>query len=289
MRESNTAMTPRAIQPRSEFAAILRDEHEFSVPGRDTLGNRINGWFDRLIVQSGAEITPAMLLALCVCSAVACGGLAFVIQENLLTTAIGGLLGVTTPVAAAVIIRARRRTEMLSQLPAMLDELARAARTGRSLEECLALVADDTRLPLGGELRRCSRRLDLGMSITEALGELPERTGLPTTNVFVSALAVHRQTGGDLVKVLERLAQTLRARIQFQGRLKAATAASRATALLMVIVPPAVLAFFVLRDSEYLTNLMHSEWGLRVTIIAAVLQIIGSIWVLRILKHSSHG
>lgn len=282
-------MTPHAIQSRPEFAAILRDQHEFAVPGRDSVGNRINGWFDRLMIQSGSEITPAMLLALCVCSAIACGGLAFVVQENLLTTAVGAVLGAAAPMVAAVVIRSRRRAEMLRQLPAMLDELARAARTGRSLEKCLALVAEDTPSPLGGELRRCTKRLDLGMSITEALGELPQRTGLTATNVFVSALAVHRQTGGDLVKVLERLAQTLRARIQFQGRLQAATAASRATALLMVLVPPAVLAFFIFRDSNYLTTLMSSEWGFRATLIAAALQIIGSIWVLRILKHSGQG
>lgn len=279
-------MSKHVIQPRPEFAAILRDQHEFAVPGRDTLGNRFNGWFDRLMIQSGAEIVPAMLLALCVCSAAACGGLAFVIQENLLTTAIAAALGAAAPVVAAVVMRARRQAEMLRQLPAMLDELARAARTGRSLEKCLALVADDTPQPLGGELRRCTRRLDLGMSISDALSELPLRTGLPSANVLVSALAVHRETGGDLVKVLERLAQTLRARIQFQGRLKAATAASRATALLMLVVPPAVLAFFIFRDPDYLTNLMRSEWGFRVTLTAAVLQVIGTLWVVRILKHS---
>lgn len=282
-------MSTHAIQPRPEFAAILRDQHEFAVPGRDTLGNRLNGWFDRLMIQSGAEIVPAMLLALCVCSAAACGGLAFVIQENLLTTAIGALLGAAAPVVVAVVIRSRRQAEMLKQLPAMLDELARAARTGRSLEKCLALVADDTPQPLGGELRRCTRRLDLGVSITDALGELPLRTGLPSANVLVSALAVHRETGGDLVKVLERLAQTLRTRIQFQGRLQAATAASRATALLMLVVPPAVLAFFIFRDPDYLTNLMQSEWGIRVTLTAAALQVIGSLWVVRILKHSGQG
>lgn len=279
-------MSTHAIPRRPEFAAILRDQQEYAVAGRDTMGNRLNGWFDRLMIQSGSELSPAMLLAVCVCAALAVGGLAFVIQENLLTTAIGALFGAAAPLVAAVVIRNRRQAEMLKQLPTMLDELARAARAGRSLEKCLALVADDTQHPLGGELRRCTRRIDLGMSINDALGELPERTGLPSTNIFVSALAVHRETGGDLVKVLERLAHTLRTRIQFQGRLKAATAASRATALLMLVVPPAVLAFFIFRDPDYLNNLLQSEWGFRVTLIAAALQIIGSIWVLRILKHS---
>src|SRR5690606_1470899 len=128
---------------------------------------------------------------------------------------------------------------ILDQLPPMIDELARAAKTGRSLENCLGQVAHDTPNPLGAELRDCTRKLALGLSIDDALKELPHRTGLVAASVLATALSIHRQTGGDLVRVLARLSQTLRTRIQFQGRLKAATAASRATAILMIALPPA--------------------------------------------------
>ncbi len=279
-------MSTQAITARPEFAAILRDQQSFAVEGDDSLGNRLNGWFDRLLVQAGSEVSPAMVLALCVCSAAACAGAVFVIQENLLTTGLAAVIGAAAPIIVAAIVRARRQSQMLQQLPAMMDELARAARTGRSLEKCLEIVADDTPQPLGGELSRCVRRLQLGMSIPEALRDLPHRTGLASTNVLVTALTVHRETGGDLVQVLERLARTIRDRIQFQGRLKAATAASRATAILMVAVPPAVLIFFTFRDPGYLTELMNSEWGRRVTLLAIVLQVIGSLWVFRVLKRS---
>jgi tight adherence protein B len=279
-------MSTHVISPRPEFADILRDQQSYAADGDDSLGNRVNGWFDRLMLQSGVELSPAMVLALSLCTAITVGGIAFVVQESLLSAALGALLGGIIPVAATAAYRAHRQSQMLKQLPAMMDELARAARTGRSLEKCLELVASDTPQPLGGELQRCICRLELGMSVPDALRELPVRTGLASTNVLVTALAVHRETGGDLVKVLERLAQTLRDRIQFQGRLRAATVASRATAALMLIVPPAALAFFVFRDPEYLTNLMNSEWGQRVTLLALVLQIIGTVWVLRILKTS---
>jgi tight adherence protein B len=281
-------MSTQTITPRPEFAAILRDQQAFAVEGDESLGNRLNGWFDRLLMQAGSELAPAMVLALCLCSAATTAGLVFVIQENLLTTALAAVIGGAAPLIIAVIVRARRQTEMLQQLPAMMDELARAARTGRSLEKCLELVAGDTPQPLGGELQRCVRRLQLGMSIPEALKDLPHRTGLASANVLVTALTVHRETGGDLVHVLERLARTIRDRIQLQGRLRAATAASRATAILMVAVPPAVLVFFTFRDPGYLTELMNSEWGRRVTLTAIVLQVIGSIWVFRVLKRSQH-
>jgi tight adherence protein B len=117
---------------------------------------------------------------------------------------------------------------------------------------------------------------------------LPRRTGLSSLNVLVMALTVHQEAGGDLVSVLERLARTIRDRLMFLGRLRVATTASRATAILMIMLPPGILAFFIFRDPDYMTNLLSSTWGQRTMILAVVLQIVGSTWVMRILKNSQH-
>ena len=279
-------MVTRTIATRSEFAGILREQTSYAEEDTNSVGQQINQRFDRLLLQSGLELAPPMILALSLCSAVTFGGLLFVIQENLLTTALAASLGAIVPVLATSVLRLRRQTKILGQMPGMVEELARAAKTGRSLESCLQLVADDTPSPLGNELRRCTKRLDLGMTIDVAFADLPGRTGLSSSNVLVTALSVHRDTGGDLVKVLERLSQTIRDRIQFRGRLQSATAASRATALLMVVIPPAVLIFFTFRNPDYFTGLMGSTWGRTSTIAAILLQFVGTVWVLRILKSS---
>ncbi len=274
------------ITAQPEFASILRDDDTFAVEGETSMENQLNSWFDNLMVQSGLGISPAMLVGLSLICGVALGGLIFVIQENFLTAALGALIGFVTPIVFAMFWRGRRQTQMAKQLPGMIDELARAAKTGRSLENCLALVANDTPNPLGAEMRICTRKMALGLTIDEALHGLPQRTGLMATSVLATALSVHRSSGGDLVRVLDRLSRTLRDRIQFQGKLKAATSASRATAILMIALPPAILIFFMFRDPEYLTKLFDSEWGTRITVLAFVLEFIGAIWVLRILQKS---
>jgi tight adherence protein B len=175
---------------------------------------------------------------------------------------------------------------MMEQLPAMIDELARAAKTGRSIEQCWELVAHDTPSPLGDELMDCSRRIRMGEDLPLSLRDLPVKTGLITLNILVTALSVHQQTGGDLVSVLERLSQTIRDRLLFLGRLRAATTGSRATAVLMIALPPAIITFFSLRDPEYLARLMDSPWGQGITISAIVMEIAGSAWILRILGNS---
>lgn len=274
------------LEPAVDFRGILKDRETFGTGRGTTFADRLNSWFDTLLLQTGWELAPAVMVLLCVCGSVALGGLIFVIQENLLTAAFGTLVGFVLPVLAAMWARGRRQQLILQQLPAMLEELARAAKTGRSVEQCLQLVAVDTPDPLGRELRLASRRLDLGMPLRDALSDWPQRTGVMTLNILATTLVVQQQTGGDLVTVLTRLSRTVRDRLLFLGRLRAATAASRATAILMIVLPPAVLAFFTLRDPNYFTELMRSTWGRNATLTACVLEIVGVIWVLRILRNS---
>ena len=279
-------MSSEVITPRPEFGGILREQETYAESNSDGLGNRINSWFDLLMIQSGIELSPSMVLALSLCSGVAVGGLTFVLQENPISAAIGAFFGFLAPIIVAVIMRSRRQSVMMNQMPPMVDELARAAKTGRSLESCLQVVATDTPAPLGDELRRCTDRIAFGLPLSQALEELPIRTGLVSTSVLATALSVHRETGGDLVHVLQRLSATIRDRIQFQGRLAAATAASRAVAMMMILLPPAIVLFFIYRDPAYLQKLMDSTWGFRSMVMAIFLQIIGSFAVLRILQSS---
>ncbi|MEZ6067597.1 MAG: type II secretion system F family protein [Planctomycetaceae bacterium] len=283
---SSTVLPSKPIDSRKEFSGILREQSTFAAPGGSGVGHEINGRFDQLFLQTGWGIPPAVVLMLCVISAVLLGGAAFVWSEHLLPTAMGAFVGMILPIGVATLARGSRQKTINEQLPGMIEELARAARTGRSLEACLAMVAKDTKAPLGSEMQYCVDKLNLGMTIPTAFAQLPERTGVVGTSIFTTALAVHRQTGGDLVHVLDRLARTLRDRSQFLGRLRASTTASRLTALLMIALPPCIIAFFLFRDPAYFQNLMDSSWGRATTITAFVLMVVGSIWVLRVLTSS---
>ncbi len=222
------------IKPQPGFAGILRNDETYARPDGQGMGQSINGWFDKLMVQSGLEISPGMLLMLCFLSSLALGGALFVWQEDFLSTAFAALIGALLPLGATVLARSRRQKEILEQMPAMVGELARAARTGRSLEQCLELVADDTPTPLGTELKRCAHRMQLGVGLPAALEELPERTGVVSLNVLVTALVVPSSNRRKPRYGARTLAADVRDRITFLGRLRTATSASRATAIMML-------------------------------------------------------
>ncbi len=279
------AITRTPVESQPGFADILRDEEVLST-GSEEFGDNLNGWFDRLCIQSGTGLAPSLLAVFCLFSAMAFGGAMWVLQENPVSAGLAAVVGFLAPVGVVMFLRSRRQNAILKQMPEMVDELARAARTGRSLEACLRIVAEDTADPLGAELRECSHKVEMGLPVGAALRDLPLRTGVPYTSVLVMALTLHQESGGDLVHVLERLSTTVRDRITFLGRLKVATVASRATAILMLVLPPAILAFFIVRDATYLERLLDSEWGRTTLAIAVMLQVVGSIWVLRIMKQS---
>ena len=276
----------RQIEPLPAFSDILRDHEVFGSGDSDDVSDKINTWFDNLMIQSGMQITPSMLLATCVFFGFVAGGMVFVIQENPLSAAMVAMMGAVGPIVTAIVIRQRRQNQMMAQLQAMIDELARAAKTGRSIEQCWDLVANDTGDPLGEELKECSRRMKMGESLGDALQALPNRTGLITLNILVTALAVHQQTGGDLVSVLERLSQTISDRLLFVGRLRAATTGSRATAVLMLALPPCIILFFSLRDPAYFSDVMASDMGRKTTFAAIIFQMIGTGLIMRILQSS---
>ncbi|MCA9050459.1 MAG: type II secretion system F family protein [Planctomycetaceae bacterium] len=275
------------IIPQPGFAGILKEDVRFSTGAGDSAGERVNGWFDRLMLQSGIRTAPAVWLLLCCLLGIAFGGAAFVASENLLATALAGMAGMVLPVALASVLRGRRQKKIMEQLPAMAEELARSARTGRNVEHAFRTVAADTPTPLGDELRLAVRRTEMGLDLASAVRDLFDRTGVGTLTMFSSAISVHQETGGDLILVLERLATAVRDRLHFINRLRAATIASRLGALLMLVIPPLVILFFVFTRQNYLADLLGSFWGRLSIGIAVTLQIIGAFFVFRILRQSA--
>lgn len=284
----SAGLTMKPIEPLNDFANILRDQQTFGDRDNDEggLSNTLNNEFDKLMIQSGLDIGPGVMLFFCLFASILAGGIMFVFQENPLTAAMLGGVGAAAPILVAIVARQRRQQKMMQQLPGMIDELARAAKTGRSIQQCWEIVANDTQVPLGDELKTCSNRMRMGEDLAAALQELPYRTGIVTLNILVTALSVHQQTGGDLVRVLERLSQTIRDRLLFLGRLRAATAGSRLTAVLMLGLPVFIIMFFSARDAEYFPKLMASRMGQNVTLIGVGLQIVGTIIISNILRNS---
>jgi Flp pilus assembly protein TadB len=287
MTSSNT-LSGLFIQPQPEFAQILRNEPFASLgdPARRAnqldSGERINRAFDRLLLQSGTRLSGAVVLRLCVLTAIAAGGSVFVFSENLLATALVAGVGAVLPVAALAIRRARRRSRLAEQFARLVEQILRATRAGRRLGPSLEHIASRTEPPLGDELRLALQRRQLGLDLAEAFGELPERTGLSEAQVLATALRLAERRGGDLAPALETFAESLRNQARQARGQREASIADWASGVLVFLLQALVVWLFVMADPQQLARLADSRSSLALTAAAGAILIAGWYCVLRL-------
>ena len=149
------------------------------------------------------------------------------------------------------------------------------------------LVAGDTQAPLGTELKLSVRRMEMGLDVASSVRDLADRTGVSTLTIFSSALALHQDTGGDLIMVLERLATAVRDRLHFVARQRAATVASRWGAAIMIFIPFVVMIIYSVWYPDYLAQLTDSYAGRMSLWLGTTGLLVGSFLVYRILARSA--
>ena len=246
------------------------------------------GWIDRvfyhLIEGAGSKIDVPTALALVAGMAVIGCAVPLVLAENLLAAAAGLLLGVSLPLGWWAFRRARRMRAMQKNLPETLELLADGVRAGQTLEQAAEMVATSAPAPLSDEFGYCVSQLKLGHSPTAVMARMSRRIPLTEFRIFTTAVLVHRQTGGNLSLLAQRLATSARDRQEFRGHMKAVTAASRFSVIGLTLGTVAALGILAWLRPEYLEVFRIHDLGPSLLIAAGVLQLLGIVWVWRTLK-----
>ena len=268
--------------------SLLKVETRFAPDEPRNWSERLNHWFDELVEQSGLNATPAVALSGVVAFAGIVGGAMFVLLEHAIAAAFGFVVGLGVAFLILRGMREWRYRQIARQLPDAVDLMTRSVRAGRSLEQSIDEMSRELAMPLGGEFGRVARRLELGLPIAAAVRELPRRVPLAAVQIFATALAIHQQTGGNLVHALEQLSQTIRERAEFRGKFLAATAGSRFSIVFLLLIGPIILLLQSLRDPAWLRTLVTAPVGQIILFTAVSLQLVGSLWVLGIFRSSVH-
>ena len=280
-------MTTHAEVPKTTdqgMSGLLKERTRFGTDNPRITSDRLNHFFDDLIEQSGLDITPALALAAIFAIGMILAGAMFVWQENLVAPAIGLAAGIGLSILFIHFLRQWRFRQIQRQLPEAIDAISRSARAGRSLEQSIEDASRELPAPFGEELKRVSARLGLGMSVAAAVREMPKRLPLAGVQILAAALSLHQQIGGNLIHALEQLSRTIRERTEFQSKFQAATTGSRFSVMFLLSVGPCILVVYSLRDPNFLPSLTGTPIGVSVLAAAAVLQIVGSIWVLGVFR-----
>jgi tight adherence protein B len=171
----------------------------------------------------------------------------------------------------------KRGEEFITQLPEVARLLSGGASAGLSMPAALELTVREIDAPAKDELQSVVDELTLGRSLSEALDRLRRRLPSREVGVLMSTLIIQQRAGGDTVRALRDLAQTLEQRRETNREVRTLMAGAIYTAY---IVPGLGIA------SLFLLNTVHSQTLHRMTTDAigiAVLIVAGLIYILAFL------
>lgn len=180
----------------------------------------------------------------------------------------------------------RRRLDRISeQLPEALEVMSISLRAGQSLEQTIRLTASQLDDPIGAEFQRVAEETELGRPLEQALVNMAERLSeVRTVRSFVVSVLVLRQTGGNLIEVLESIIDTMRAQSQYERKLMAMTAESRSSSRMLGALPIVFIALTYLADPGYIGKLVNDPLGRLLSLIAVGLYLVGMIWIRRLVN-----
>ncbi|CAM5790961.1 type II secretion system F family protein [Castellaniella caeni] len=186
------------------------------------------------------------------------------------------------PSVALRLLRRRREQLFDTQLPDLMQALAGALRAGAGLQAALQHLVAQSRPPLAQEFALMLREQRLGLGFHAALQQLRQRMPTESCGLVVSALGIAAQTGGSLADTLENIAQTLRTRQHWLGRVRALTAQGRMQSHLMAGLPLLLLLVLSRLEPQAMALLWQTWYGWLVLCGIVLLEGAGIFWIRRV-------
>ena len=245
---------------------------------------KISARLEALLEQTELEITVAQLLAYMGGGAILGFMLAILGSGGVMFAVLPLLFGLL-PLFFVLFKRNQRSTKLSQQLPDALEMMARSLRAGHALSSSFKMVATEMPTPVSLEFARAFEAQELGMAFEKAVADMtrraPENQDL---KIFALSVIVQKETGGNLVEIIEKIADTVRGREKFQGKLRGLTAEGRMSSYILGALPFVSLLFMLFGNREYLMPMFEEKVGHIVLGYGIISWTLGFIWMRKMIK-----
>jgi Flp pilus assembly protein TadB len=229
-------------------------------------------------------------------------GFVLMIISAALVLALGGLLiapgslwsiplmvgfAALAPLGAKLLLKVRtgrRRAKFASQLDESLSLLAGGLRAGHSLLRAIDAAAQESEQPTSEEFARIVNETRIGRDLSDTLVNTANRMRSDDFHWVAQAIGINREVGGSLSQVLDQVAHTIRERNEIRRQVKGLAAEGKLSAWILILLPVGVFTFLILTQHNYLTGFFGSIWGILALVVAVILLIVGSVWMMVVVK-----
>jgi tight adherence protein B len=200
-------------------------------------------------------------------------------QLPLFVVPLGGLFLAALPFLWLQKRKKKRIKKFVAAMPEAVELIGRALRAGHGLASGLNLVAEEMRGPIADEFNRVFEEQNLGIPIELSLRNLADRIPVMDVRFFVIAIIIQRATGGDLAEVLDKIGRLIRQRYELLGHVRALTAEGRLSGIVLLALPPGLLAFLSFSNYGYISPLFTTSVGTKMLAITGAFQLLGA-WMI---------
>lgn len=229
----------------------------------------------RKLMQAAILMKPEEFLGVCVFLATAFAVTVYLLSRNVLIAAVGLPLGFLLPELLVGGRKKQRKAKLNAQLPEALGIIANGIRAGFSFNQAIATVNRELSSPITDEFAKVLRENALGKNMEDALRNLTERTEDEDLDMFVTALVIQMQVGGNLAEILDTISHTIRERVRIKGEINTLTAQGKVSAVIVILMPLGVAAGLAMVNPGYLDELLTNPIGMLMLGTGILMQAIG--------------
>lgn len=191
----------------------------------------------------------------------------------------GLLLGIAFGVAGPHIMLGRmgkkRVARFIALFPEAIDLMVRALRSGLPVSEAIINCSHEIAAPVGTEFGTIESGMRLGRDLEPLLWDIAKRIDAPEFKFFIIALAVQRETGGNLAETLANLGDVLRRRRTMRKKARAMASEARTTASILGCLPILVTGVLYMTSPTYIMLMFMDPRGMVLIAIAVGMLITG--------------
>ena len=236
-----------------------------------------------LLEQADLNWTPGTFISISFGLAAALSASAFILSQAAMPTVFAAMAGLWFPLMYVKRLKKRRIRRFEEQFPEAIDLLGRSIRAGHAFPTGLKVVGEESPDPMATEFRQIFDEQKFGLPLEDSLLGLADRIDMVDVRIFVTAILIQREVGGNLAEILDKISYTIRERFSLQRQIRVYTAQGRLTGYILAALPILLGLAIAALNPEYMAILFEDPMGKVLIAAAAVLQLLGFLLIRRII------
>lgn len=164
-----------------------------------------------------------------------------------------------------------------------LGLMANAMKSGLSVVQALGIVVEQMPDPMSQEFNLVLSENKVGVSVEEAFDNLAKRVNCEDVEMFVTAVNILKETGGNLAETFDTIVFVIRERLKVENKIQSLTAQGYYQGMMLMSIPPLLGVYFTFSEPGFMDPMFNNPIGWGIMAAVLVLEIFAYIVIKKVI------